>query len=599
MVDSPFRQNLSLRVRAAQNLRTARTTEVIAVKSGQQSRPWITPTPGTPDIQETASSRATLPRIENGTFEWHAEDHSLSILGALGHLFYSGTMVDVTLACADGILKAHQTMLAASSPYFQTLFMSNPSHHPIVFMHNLKLSAVKNLIDFMYHGSISCSVEDLQGILEAAKVLQVSPLDRGNSTDIKVRGLDQLKIPMENGLRPSDRGHQGFAFPSSLVPSPFFAAASAFTPHLSPAAQVALANLLTSTAPVVSSQPARSTASSATSTTDSQILVEGSSLSQSAALSGQSRPKAKGRPKKGQASTSNPTLVRALETPTVNSVSKLAAEVAVDLSSALDGLKQESVSTSTEDSRVWCEERSKNSPCDLLSPSATALPKSCSTGSQPKKRGRKPKPRVIPRIVTFVCLEEAGKGRYNALYNEKARQIALKSGWELLVDRERRTLRGNSKDRSKGIMEKSRQVLEFRIPEDLIQLSEKGRYDWLNPLTQEKGRIHDPRFTPQCFVLTLKGLVRLTQATLKKEASSLSLCQSGSQMMGGAMGGLLAGMMFGEKPPEGTEDSGSEMLVEDEENLDVDGEEEDDADDDEDKPQLPAYRFFSYYQKLM
>ena len=41
---------------------------------------------------------------------------------------------DVTLACDGGSLKCHKIVLAASSDYFQKLFIDNNSEHPIVFL---------------------------------------------------------------------------------------------------------------------------------------------------------------------------------------------------------------------------------------------------------------------------------------------------------------------------------------------------------------------------------------------------------------------------------------------------------------------------------
>jgi hypothetical protein len=66
-------------------------------------------------------------------------------------------------------------------------------------------------------------------------------------------------------------------------------------------------------------------------------------------------------------------------------------------------------------------------------------------------------------------------------------------------------------------MEKSRMILKFRIPENLIKLSENGLYDYFNPETGTRGNIHDPQFSAACQILTLKALVRQTQFALKEE----------------------------------------------------------------------------------
>ena len=41
---------------------------------------------------------------------------------------------DVTLACEEEQVQAHKLVLSACSPYFRSLFMANPSKHPVVFV---------------------------------------------------------------------------------------------------------------------------------------------------------------------------------------------------------------------------------------------------------------------------------------------------------------------------------------------------------------------------------------------------------------------------------------------------------------------------------
>lgn len=49
-------------------------------------------------------------------------------------MLYFQAFCDVTLACDGGSLKCHKIVLAASSDYFQKLFIDNNSEHPIVFL---------------------------------------------------------------------------------------------------------------------------------------------------------------------------------------------------------------------------------------------------------------------------------------------------------------------------------------------------------------------------------------------------------------------------------------------------------------------------------
>ena len=120
---------------------------------------------------------ASTSDVSNGQFEFHWPDHSDNLLNVFGSLLCNETMVDVTLACQDGTLKCHQMVLAGCSPYFQSLFKSNPCQHPIVFLHNCVLAEIKVIVDFMYQGVIKCPFDILFNVMETARNLQVQGMD--------------------------------------------------------------------------------------------------------------------------------------------------------------------------------------------------------------------------------------------------------------------------------------------------------------------------------------------------------------------------------------------------------------------------------------
>jgi hypothetical protein len=79
----------------------------------------------------------------------------------------------VTLACDGGSLKCHKIVLAASSDYFQKLFIDNNSEHPIVFLKDVKASQVKAILDYMYRGEVSIAQTELPALLRVAELLRV------------------------------------------------------------------------------------------------------------------------------------------------------------------------------------------------------------------------------------------------------------------------------------------------------------------------------------------------------------------------------------------------------------------------------------------
>ncbi|XP_068219512.1 protein abrupt-like isoform X8 [Palaemon carinicauda] len=95
--------------------------------------------------------------------------------------------VDITLACEGRQIKAHKMVLSACSPYFRSLLKGNPCQHPIVFLKDVTFSNLSSILDFMYHGEVNVSHNELATFLKTAEAL-------------KVRGLaeDEKKKDSEN-----------------------------------------------------------------------------------------------------------------------------------------------------------------------------------------------------------------------------------------------------------------------------------------------------------------------------------------------------------------------------------------------------------------
>ncbi|XP_064095329.1 protein abrupt-like isoform X14 [Macrobrachium nipponense] len=95
--------------------------------------------------------------------------------------------VDITLACDGRQIKAHKMVLSACSPYFRSLLKGNPCQHPIVFLKDVTFSNLSSILDFMYHGEVNVSHNELATFLKTAEAL-------------KVRGLaeDEKKKDSEN-----------------------------------------------------------------------------------------------------------------------------------------------------------------------------------------------------------------------------------------------------------------------------------------------------------------------------------------------------------------------------------------------------------------
>lgn len=99
-----------------------------------------------------------------------------NILSAFESLQNTEDLADVTLTCEGINIKAHKFILSACSPYFRTIFKENPCSHPIVILKDVAHSDLMAIINFMYHGEVTVTEEQLASFLNTAMLLQVSGL---------------------------------------------------------------------------------------------------------------------------------------------------------------------------------------------------------------------------------------------------------------------------------------------------------------------------------------------------------------------------------------------------------------------------------------
>ena len=81
---------------------------------------------------------------------------------AFGRLRDDRDFVDVTLACEDGQqIEAHKVILAASSPFFETILQRNKHPHPLIYLGGFKSEDLMAILDFLYFGEAKVYQENL------------------------------------------------------------------------------------------------------------------------------------------------------------------------------------------------------------------------------------------------------------------------------------------------------------------------------------------------------------------------------------------------------------------------------------------------------
>lgn len=112
---------------------------------------------------------------EHYCLRWN--NHQNNLLGVFSQLLQDESLVDVTLACAEGhSIRAHKVVLSACSSYFQSLFVDHPGRHPIVILKDVCFSELRTLVEFMYRGEVNVEYCRLSTLLKTAESLKVKGL---------------------------------------------------------------------------------------------------------------------------------------------------------------------------------------------------------------------------------------------------------------------------------------------------------------------------------------------------------------------------------------------------------------------------------------
>ncbi|CAH0751931.1 unnamed protein product [Diatraea saccharalis] len=118
-------------------------------------------------------------------------------------LLGNGEFVDVTIAVDGHLLQAHKVILSICSPYFKKMFQLNPCQHPIVVLRDVSHKAMKDLLQFMYHGEVSVKREDLTSFIGTAEVLQIKGLtnkETDEEDNEKEQDLSKHSVEYQNGI---------------------------------------------------------------------------------------------------------------------------------------------------------------------------------------------------------------------------------------------------------------------------------------------------------------------------------------------------------------------------------------------------------------
>eukprot|EP00794_Sanderia_malayensis_P015965 gene15965-17571_t len=107
-----------------------------------------------------------------------SERHPKNLLRTLDGLRQTGDLCDVILVVGTKKLNAHKVVLSACSPYFRAMFTNEmtESRDKEVTMKDVDEKATEELIDFAYTGSIKIDEANVQTVLPAACLMQLTEI---------------------------------------------------------------------------------------------------------------------------------------------------------------------------------------------------------------------------------------------------------------------------------------------------------------------------------------------------------------------------------------------------------------------------------------
>uniref|UniRef100_A0A0P4W373 BTB domain-containing protein n=1 Tax=Scylla olivacea TaxID=85551 RepID=A0A0P4W373_SCYOL len=149
-------------------------------------------------------------RMNQDQFLLKWNNHQNNFVEVFSYLRTQDAFVDVTLACDGKSFSAHKVVLSACSPYFQTLFQTNPCKHPIVFLKDVKGQELEALIEFIYKGEVSVSQSELASLISTAE-------------NLKIKGLAEPDRPAEKVVKrigSPNRSQNPTLPPQSTPPTP-------------------------------------------------------------------------------------------------------------------------------------------------------------------------------------------------------------------------------------------------------------------------------------------------------------------------------------------------------------------------------------------
>lgn len=121
---------------------------------------------------------------EGQTYCLRWNNHKSNLVEILEVLINKESYVDCTIYVDDHVqFKAHRVVLAANSPYFQSILQDVPMEHCSILFPDVKRFEMQALLEYMYTGEVNVTQSQIPRIMEIARQLEVKGLFEMDAQD--------------------------------------------------------------------------------------------------------------------------------------------------------------------------------------------------------------------------------------------------------------------------------------------------------------------------------------------------------------------------------------------------------------------------------
>ena len=112
--------------------------------------------------------------------------HQLELLHQAKQLCDRQDYVDLTIYCEDGVVRAHQMLLAVASPFLKLLFQTSPTNGTediSIILPEIKVCLVQALIHFVYTGTVVTKEDHFYSLMKLVYALSINASIKAESTN--------------------------------------------------------------------------------------------------------------------------------------------------------------------------------------------------------------------------------------------------------------------------------------------------------------------------------------------------------------------------------------------------------------------------------